>query len=57
LHICTVPLVCGSSDAYSTSCIILNSAYTSGSSIDPGMTGTLTGTSIHMVVTYTVPVL
>lgn len=55
--ICSASLTCGSSGAYSSSCTVSNPSLLSGYNINPVMGGTLTGTSIHMVVTYTVPVL
>lgn len=55
--ICSAALTCGSSGVYSSSCTVSNPYLVSGYNINPVMGGTLTGTSIHMVVTYTVPVL
>ena len=55
--ICSGALTCGSSGAYSSSCTVSNASLTAGSNINPVMGGTLTGTSIHVVVKFTVPVL
>lgn len=46
-------VTCGSSYAYSSSGTVSTSAWTTGSGIDPAMGGTLTGTSIAMIVEYT----
>lgn len=48
-------LTCGSSNAYSATGTVSNGALTDGSGINPVMGGTLTGTSIHMLVIYTTP--
>lgn len=45
-------LTCGNSYAYSSSGTVTNSSWTTGTGIDPGMGGTLTGTSISMIVEY-----
>ena len=55
--ICSGALTCGSSGAYSSSCTVSNASLLSGYNINPVMGGSLTGTSVHMVVVYTVPVL
>jgi len=46
-------LTCGSSYAYSSSGTVSNASWTTGTGIDPAMAGTLTGTSITMIVEYT----
>ena len=46
-------LTCGNSYAYSSSGTVSNASWTTGSGIDPAMGGTLTGTSIAMIVEYT----
>ncbi len=46
-------LTCGSSGAYSSTGTVSNGALTDGSSINPVMGGTLTGTSIHVLFVYT----
>jgi hypothetical protein len=46
-------VTCGSSYAYSSSGTVSNAAWTTGTGIDPAMGGTLTGTSIAMIVEYT----
>lgn len=46
-------ITCGSSYAYSASGSIANASWTTGTGIDPGMSGTLTGTSIALIVEYT----
>jgi hypothetical protein len=51
--ILSAALTCGSGYAYSSSGTISNASWTTGSGIDPGMGGTLTGTSIAMIVEYT----
>ena len=43
-------LTCGSSGAYSATGTVSNAALTDGSNINPVMGGTLTGTSIHLVI-------
>ena len=45
-------LTCGSSYAYSSSGTVSNASWTTGTGIDPGMGGTLTGTSIAVIVEY-----
>lgn len=50
--ILTGALTCGSSYAYSSSGTISNASWTTGSGIDPVMGGTLTGTSIAVIVEY-----
>jgi hypothetical protein len=45
-------LTCGSSYAYSPAGSIASSSWVSGTGIDPGMGGTITGTNIAMVVEY-----
>jgi hypothetical protein len=55
--ICSGPLTCGSGGAYSASCTISNGALAFGNNINPVMGGTLTGTSIHVLVVYTVPLI
>lgn len=46
-------LTCGSSLAYSSTGTVSNSGWTTGTGITPAMSGTLTGTSIAMIVEYT----
>jgi hypothetical protein len=46
-------LTCGNSYAYSATGTVSNASWTTGSGIDPAMGGTLTGTSIAMIVEYT----
>lgn len=46
-------LTCGNSYAYSASGTVSNANWTTGTGIDPVMGGTLTGTSIAMIVEYT----
>jgi hypothetical protein len=46
-------LTCGSSYAYSSTGTVSSASWTTGSGIDPGMGGTLTGTSIAMIVEFT----
>ena len=46
-------LTCGSSLAYSSTITLTNTAWTTGTGINPVMGGTLTGTSIAMIVEYT----
>ncbi len=46
-------VTCGSSLAYSSSGSLSNTAWTTGTGINPVMSGTLTGTSIAMIVEYT----
>lgn len=46
-------LTCGSSLAYSSTGTVTNAAWTTGTGINPVMAGTLTGTSIAMLVEYT----
>jgi hypothetical protein len=46
-------LTCGSSLAYSSSGTVSNASWTTGTGITPAMGGTLTGTSIAMIVEYT----
>lgn len=46
-------LTCGSSLAYSSSGTVSNASWTTGTGITPVMGGTLTGTSIAMIVEYT----
>lgn len=46
-------LTCGNSYAYSSSGTVSNASWTTGTGIDPAMSGTLTGTSIAMIVEYT----
>lgn len=46
-------LACGNSYAYSSSGTVSNASWTTGTGIDPAMGGTLTGTSIAMIVEYT----
>lgn len=46
-------LTCGSSGAYSSTGTVTNAAWATGNSINPAMGGTLTGTSIAMIVEYT----
>jgi len=48
-------LTCGSSGAYSATGTVTNASLTDGSNINPVMGGTLTGTSIHLVIEYTIP--
>ena len=51
--ICSGALTAGSTYAYSSTCTVSNASWTTGTGIDPGMSGTLTGTSIAMIVEYT----
>lgn len=46
-------LTCGSSYAYSSSGTVSNASWTTGAGIRPAMAGTLTGTSVSMIVEYT----
>jgi hypothetical protein len=46
-------LTCGSSYAYSSSGTVVSPSWTTGTGIDPIMGGTLTGTSVAMLVEYT----
>lgn len=46
-------LTCGSSLAYSSTGTVSNASWTTGAGITPAMSGTLTGTSIAMIVEYT----
>jgi len=46
-------LTCGNSYAYSSSGTVSNASWTTGTGIDPAMAGSLTGTSISMIVEYT----
>jgi hypothetical protein len=46
-------LTCGSSLAYSSTGTVSNASWTTGTGITPAMSGTLTGTSIAMIVEYT----
>lgn len=48
-------LTCGSSGAYSATGTVSHGALTDGSNINPVMGGTLTGTSIHLLIVYTLP--
>lgn len=50
--ILSAALTCGSSYAESSSGTIANSGWTTGTGIDPGMGGTLTGTSIALLIEY-----
>jgi hypothetical protein len=45
-------LTCGSSYAYSSSGTVSNASWTTGAGIDPAMSGTLTGSSIGVIVEY-----
>lgn len=45
-------LTCGSSFAYSSTGTVTNASWTTGTGITPAMGGTLTGTSISMIVEY-----
>jgi hypothetical protein len=51
--ILSAALTCGSSLAYSASGTVTNAAWTTGTGINPVMGGTLTGTSIAVIVEYT----
>jgi len=53
-NICSGALTCGTSGAYSSTCTVSNASLTAGSNINPVMASP-NGTSIHMVVTYTLP--
>jgi hypothetical protein len=53
--ICSAPLTCGSSYAYSSTCTVSNASLLDGNGITPAMAGTLNAHSIHMLVVYTVP--
>lgn len=46
-------ITCGSSYAYSSTGTVSNASWTTGTGIDPAMAGTLTGTSIALIVEYT----
>jgi len=46
-------LTCGSSLAYSSTGTVSNASWTTGTGINPAMSGTLTGTSIAMIIEYT----
>lgn len=46
-------LTCGSSLAYSSSGTVTNASWTTGTGINPAMGGTLTGTSVAMIVEFT----
>lgn len=46
-------LTCGSGYAYSSSGTVSNASWTTGTGITPAMGGTLTGTSVAMIVEYT----
>jgi len=46
-------LTCGNSYAYSSSGTVSNASWTTGTGIDPAMGGTLTGTSIAVIIEYT----
>jgi hypothetical protein len=46
-------LTCGNSYAYSSSGTVSNASWTTGTGIDPAMGGSLTGTSVAMIVEYT----
>jgi hypothetical protein len=46
-------LTCGNSYAYSASGTVSNASWTTGTGIDPAMSGTLTGTSIALLIEYT----
>ena len=46
-------LTCGSSLAYSATGTVSNASWTTGTGVTPAMAGTLTGTSIAMIVEYT----
>ncbi len=48
-------LTCGSSEAYSSTGTVSNPTMADGNGIRPAMSGTLTGTNIHMLVVYTRP--
>lgn len=51
--ILTAAITCGNSYAYSASGAVTNASWTTGTGIDPAMAGTLTGTSIAMIIEYT----
>lgn len=46
-------LTCGSSLAYSSTGTVTNASWTTGTGVNPGQGGTLTGTSIAVIVEYT----
>jgi len=46
-------LTCGNSYAYSSSGTVSNASWTTGTGIDPAMGGTLTGTSVAVIIEYT----
>lgn len=46
-------LTCGNSYAYSATGTVSNASWTTGTGITPAMSGTLTGTSIAMIIEYT----
>lgn len=48
-------LTCGSSGAYATTTGIANGSFLNTDNLNPVMAGTLTGTSIHLVIVYTMP--
>lgn len=50
--ICSGALTAGSSYAYSSTCTVSNASWTTGTGIDPGMGGTLTGSSIVLLIEY-----
>jgi hypothetical protein len=51
--ILSAAITCGSGYAYSASGAVSDASWTTGTGIDPGMGGTLTGTSIALMVEYT----
>ena len=51
--ICSGALTAGNSLAYSSTCTVSNASWTTGTGINPVMGGTLTGTSISMIIEYT----
>lgn len=51
--ILSAALTCGNSNAYSSSGTVTNASWTTGTGINPAMGGTLTGTSIAVIVEFT----
>jgi hypothetical protein len=46
-------LTCGNSNAMSSTGTVSNASWTTGTGIDPAMSGTLTGTHVGLIVDYT----
>ena len=51
--ICSGALTCGNSYAYSSTCTVSNASWTTGTGVSPAMSGTLTGTSISLIIEFT----